>query len=60
MDTIQIALKLSKSILNEISYGDLNDLRGYIENIKSPKGYRYCDCLEVSRAGNIVVKNISS
>ncbi|MBP7101431.1 MAG: hypothetical protein KBA67_07885 [Leptotrichiaceae bacterium] len=56
MDTIQIALKLSKSILNEISYGDLNDLRGYIENIKSPKGYRYCDCLEVSRAGNIVVK----
>lgn len=56
MDTIQISIKLNEKRLEKASYNDINHIGTYIANLESPAGHKYCDCLEVSRVGNIVVK----
>ncbi len=56
MDTIQIAIKLDENKIKDIKRGVLENIERYINNIQSLYEYRYCDCLEISAAGNIIVK----
>lgn len=56
MDTIQISIKLNQNRLEEAYYNDLKQMSTYINNLESPNGHTYCDCLEISSAGNMVVK----
>ena len=56
MDTIQISIKLNENRFEEILYNDLRRAESYIKNLESPYGHRYCDCLQISSVGNIVVK----
>lgn len=58
MDTIQISIKLNenRNRVSEIMYSELQEAGIYIGNIMSIYGYRYCDCLEISSTGNLIVK----
>ena len=56
MDTIQIAINLNKDKIGDTSYKEVQKIAFYINGITSRYGYRYCDFLSVSNAGNIVVK----
>ncbi len=56
MDTIQISIKINENRFEEILYNDLRRAESYIKNLESPYGHRYCDCLQISSVGNIVVK----
>ena len=56
MDTIQISIVLSEEKLKEVTHADLQDAAKYINEIKSKYGYRYCDCLDISNSGNLIVK----
>ncbi len=56
MDTIQISIKLNENRFEEILYNDLRRAESYINSLESPYGHSYCDCLQISSVGNIVVK----
>ncbi|MCI6152234.1 hypothetical protein [Fusobacterium perfoetens] len=53
MDTIEIAIKLNNTFTN---INEINTLIYNIENIKSNYGYNFCNVLELSRTGNLIVK----
>ena len=52
MDTIEISLR----ILKELSVMLIGKLRGDINSLVSPYGYTFCDVLEVSNTGNLIIK----
>lgn len=53
MDTIEIRLNLKKGL----EFDTINQLRTVITSLTSKKeGYRYCDVLEISPKGNLIVK----
>lgn len=52
MDTIEIRLNLKKGLTIEI----INQLRNSITSITSKNGHRYCDVLELSAKGDLIVK----
>lgn len=54
MDTIEIRLNLKKELNLELL--TINQLRDSINSMTSNRGYRYCDVLELSRTGNLIVK----
>ncbi len=56
MDTIQIAIKLNENKIRNISYEEIRKLPEYIFNIQSPYGHKYCNCIEISLTGNLIVK----
>lgn len=56
MDTIQISIVLKEEKLRKVTFADLQLAAQYINEIKSVYGYKYCDCLEISRTGNLIVK----
>ena len=56
MDTIQISIVLNKEKLRVSTHYDLQRTASYINGIKSVYGFTYCDCLEISRSGNLIVK----
>lgn len=56
MDTIQIAIKIGKDKIGDVSQRELQEIRNSINYMKSPYGYTYCDCLEISTVGNFIVK----
>lgn len=56
MDTIQISIVLNKEKLSKLAYRDLQEAAYYINSIKSIHEYRYCDCLEISKSGNLIIK----
>ena len=52
MDTIEIGLGLKGNLGMDLVQGFINEVNG----LKSPYGYTFCDVLEVSRTGNIIIK----
>ena len=52
MDTIEISLR----ILKELSIMLIERLRRDINSLVSPYGYTFCDVLEVSNTGNLIIK----
>lgn len=53
MDTIEIRLNLKKGL----ELDTINQLRTFITSLVSEKeGYRYCDVLEISPKGDLIVK----
>ena len=52
MDTIEISLR----ILKELSIMLIERLRRDINSLVSPYGYTFCDVLEVSSTGNLIIK----
>lgn len=52
MDTIEISLR----ILKELSVMLIGKLIGDINSLVSPYGYTFCDVLEVSNTGNLIIK----
>lgn len=54
MDTIEIRLNLKKGLNLDVQI--INQLREYITSIISNRNYRYCDVLEISKTGNLIVK----
>lgn len=52
MDTIEISLR----ILKELSIMLIEKLRRDINSLVSPYGYTFCDVLEVSNTGNLIIK----
>jgi len=56
MDTIQIAIKIGVDKIGDVSQRELQEIRKSIDYMKSPYGHTYCDCLEISTAGNFIVK----
>lgn len=56
MDTIQIAIKIGVDKIGDVSQRELQEIRKSIDYMKSPYGYTYCNCLEISTAGNFIVK----
>ena len=56
MDTIQIAIKLNENRVRGISYEVLQEASRFINSIKSSHGHTYCDCLEISTTGNLIIK----
>ena len=56
MDTIQIAIKINENKLRGITHCELQEVGKNINSIASIYGYRYCDCLEISNTGNLIIK----
>ncbi len=56
MDTIQIAIKINENKLRGITYRELQEAGKDINSITSIYGYRYCDYLEISKTGNLIIK----
>lgn len=56
MDTIQISIRINENKMRGIIYENLQEMSRYIKSIKSSYGYNYCDCLEISDKGNLIVK----
>lgn len=56
MDTIQISIKPNRERIGELSYSELQTVRGRLNSIKSSYGHYFCECLEISNAGNFIVK----
>lgn len=54
MDTIQI--KLSVLDGGDLTNNEIDNLRSFINHIKSPNGYNYCDFLDTRKGGDIGVK----
>lgn len=54
MDTIQI--KLSVLDGGDLTNNEIDNLRRFIDHIKSPNGYNYCDFLDIRKEGYIGVK----
>lgn len=52
MDTIEISLGLKGNLGMDLVQGFINEVNG----LKSPYGYTFCDVLEVSKTGNIIIK----
>ena len=52
MDTIEISLR----IIKELSIMLIERLRRDINSLVSPYGYTFCDVLEVSSTGNLIIK----
>lgn len=52
MDTIEISLRM----LKELSIMLIEKLRRDINSLVSPYGYTFCDVLEVSSTGNLIIK----
>ena len=52
MDTIEISLGLKGNLGMDLVQGFINEVNG----LRSPHGYTFCDVLEVSRKGNIIIK----
>ena len=52
MDTIEISLR----ILKELSIMLIEKLRRDINSLVSPYGNKFCDVLEVSSTGNLIIK----
>lgn len=52
MDTIEIRLNLKKGL----EFDTINKLRIFITSLISENGYRYCDVLELSSKGDLIVK----
>ena len=56
MDTIQVSIILNKEKIKGLNPFDLQKVRKDINGIISSYGYRYCDCLEISKNTNFIVK----
>ncbi len=68
MDTIQVSIILNKDRLKDISLNQMQELRTFICGIygrrsqilkngdNEGKELYYCDCLEISKIGNLIVK----
>lgn len=54
MDTIEIKLNLKKGLNIDLQL--INQLRSYIDSITNNGNYRYCDVLQVSKNGDLIVK----
>lgn len=52
MDTLEISLKISKNLEMDC----IQSFIGRINSLKSPYGYTFCDVLEVSNIGNLIIK----
>ena len=56
MDTIQVSIILNEEKIKGLNPFDLQRVRKDIKGIRSPYGYTYCDCLEISKNTNFIVK----
>ena len=56
MDTIQVSIILNEEKIKGLNPFDLQRVRKDINGIISSYGYRYCDCLEISKNTNFIVK----
>ena len=56
MDTIQVSIILNEEKIKGLNPFDLQRVRKDINGIRSPYGYTYCDCLEISKNTNFIVK----
>lgn len=54
MDTIEIKLNLKKGLNIDLQL--INQLRSYIDSITNNGNYRYCEVLQVSKNGDLIVK----
>ena len=52
MDTIEIGLELKGNLGMDLVQIFINEVNG----LRSPHGYTFCDVLEVSRTGNVIIK----
>jgi hypothetical protein len=56
MDTIQVSIIVNEEKMRGLNYLDLQKMAADISGIRSPYGYTYCDCLEISQKTNFIVK----
>ena len=56
MDTIQVSIIVNEKKMRGLNYLDLQKIAADISGIRSPYGYTYCDCLEISQKTNFIVK----
>ena len=56
MDTIQVSIILNEEKIKGLNPFDLQRVRKDINGIISSYGHRYCDCLEISKNTNFIVK----
>ncbi|WP_300344823.1 hypothetical protein [Fusobacterium sp.] len=56
MDTIEIRLNLTKKSYISCDYDEVEQLRSSLNSLKSIYGYTYCNVLERTTEGNLIVK----